>query len=62
MERARGGIRASKKVETLLLPASDFSAGPWEPANSSCFLMEFVKGLLQEFCQAQDSKTIAIEI
>ena len=55
-------VKASKEVKALLLPISDLFIGPWGLTNSFCSLVELVKELLQEFCQIQNPKAIAIEI
>ena len=50
MRRTKDEIKASRKIEDLLLLASDFFAGLWEPASLSCFLIKFAKRLSQGLC------------
>ena len=56
----RSRVGALKRVEALLLLASDFLAEPWAPANSSCFLMRLAIRLTQKLYQVVwDFRTIA---
>ena len=64
-EGTRGGVKASGGVEALvkasLLLTLNLLTGLW-PANSSCSPIRLAGRLTQELCQAQDPRTIAIEI
>ena len=62
MRGIKGKVEASKGVKALLLLVSNLSAKLWGLASSSCFLIGLAKKLLQKLYQAQDSKTITIEI
>ena len=46
----KGGVGALRKVEALLLPASDLLDRLWGPASSFFFSVELAGRLLQELC------------
>ena len=57
--RTRSGVRLSRVVKALLLPALDLPATSWAPASSSCS-MGLIGELTQGFCWViQDTRVIA---